>query len=121
MPNPNPRLENLRHFKPKWESPTTAIRIPEKFKDDCLALARGLESGIIPTEWQSRLNLMTCTSESKCSDEQSSATTVNNGESIACTGDKLPYSVSDFKTLKLKGKNVIRVEDLIAAGILTDP
>lgn len=95
MANPNPPLANLRHFKPKWQSPTTAIRVPEKYKDACLTLARGLESGDIPEDWYEKLHPKAVTEEGVATD---------------CS---LAY-----RTYRLRGQDVIRVEDLVAAGIL---
>lgn len=95
MANPNPRLENLKKFKPKWDSPTTAIRIPEKYKTDCMTLARGLESGAIPQDWQAQLDA------TPGQDDQDDAVCVDS-----------------FKTYKLRGVEVIRVADLVAAGVL---
>jgi hypothetical protein len=46
MPNPNPKQENLNHFKPKWKNtPTKTIRVPEKFADELLAIARQFDNG----------------------------------------------------------------------------
>lgn len=44
MPNPNPKQQNLRKFKPKWNSgKTKAIRIPEAFADRLIEIARLLD------------------------------------------------------------------------------
>ena len=46
MPNPNPKQENLNHFKPKWKNtPTKTIRVPVKFADELLAIARQFDNG----------------------------------------------------------------------------
>ncbi|WP_445246395.1 DEAD/DEAH box helicase [Microcoleus sp. OTE_8_concoct_300] len=46
MANSNPKRENLRQESPKWQNlPTVAVRIPEKFKDQLLAIARSLDEG----------------------------------------------------------------------------
>ncbi len=46
MPNPNPKQENLTHFKPKWKNqPTKTIRVPEKFADQLLVIARQFDNG----------------------------------------------------------------------------
>ena len=46
MPNPNPKKENLKHFEPKWKhQPTKTIRVPVKFADELLAIAREIDNG----------------------------------------------------------------------------
>lgn len=42
-------LDNLKPFKSKWQNtPTKLIRVPEIFKDEILAYAYQLDSGINP-------------------------------------------------------------------------
>jgi hypothetical protein len=46
MPNPNPKRENLKHFKTKWKhQPTKTIRVPEKFAAQLIAIAEALDNG----------------------------------------------------------------------------
>lgn len=59
MANPNPKRENLRQESPKWQNlPTVAVRIPEKFKDQLLAIARSLDEGQ-PVGLTTEINLQT--------------------------------------------------------------
>lgn len=46
MANSNPIIQKATQFKPKWNNtPTCAIRIPEKFKEQLIAIARSLDEG----------------------------------------------------------------------------
>lgn len=46
MPNPNPKLENLTSYKPKWKSgKTRTIRVPVAIADKVLELAHKIDKG----------------------------------------------------------------------------
>lgn len=48
---PNTKVESNHLFKPKWNNKkTTAIRIPEVFKDVLLGIARHLDKTKVTTE-----------------------------------------------------------------------
>ena len=80
MPNPNPKLENLKSYKPKWKlGKTKTIRVPIAIADKVLAYAHQLDEGHslvssessevlsgdeeIKSEKESNQNLITDTSE----------------------------------------------------------
>ena len=46
MPNPNPKLENLKSYKPKWQSgKTRTIRVPIAIADRILEVAHQIDEG----------------------------------------------------------------------------
>jgi hypothetical protein len=46
MANPNPKIENLKSFKPNWNhTPTRTIRVPSELADEIMAFARELDAG----------------------------------------------------------------------------
>ena len=46
MPNPNPKLENLTSYKPKWQSgQTRTIRVPVAIADKVLEIAHQIDEG----------------------------------------------------------------------------
>lgn len=46
MPNPNPKLENLKSYKPKWQSgKTRTIRVPIAIADRVLEVAHQIDEG----------------------------------------------------------------------------
>lgn len=47
--NKNGTPQNLKPQPAKWNGPTVAIRIPERFKDEILAMARTLDNGEVCT------------------------------------------------------------------------
>lgn len=48
MPNPNPKLENLKSYKPKWKSgKTRTIRVPIAIADRVLELAHQIDEGLV--------------------------------------------------------------------------
>lgn len=46
MPNPNPKLENLKSYQPKWQSgKTRTIRVPVAIADQVLEIAHQIDEG----------------------------------------------------------------------------
>ena len=39
--------QNLKPFHPKWNNPTVAVRIPEKFKEQIIQYAQKLDNSLV--------------------------------------------------------------------------
>lgn len=61
MPNPNPKLENLTSYKPKWKSgKTRTIRVPVAIAEQVLEVAHQIDEGQLTdtSEYVSKENLV---------------------------------------------------------------
>lgn len=88
MPNPNPNLDNLKSYKPKWKSgKTRTIRVPVAIADRVLEIAHQIDEGISPD---------TSDISQKHSSEISSVKSKPNNNRIIDTSDTIREEIENI-------------------------